>query len=296
MELIEIISESLNDGKRVISYKRADGGTADFVAIGVAAVIAMLAQFAADYMKGQKLEGLFASLKDEMANLIAAAVAELERYIAEKLDQQVIDDCQAKTNAAIQHLREWERAPTGADYRLDVADENAEYCIDRLEPFGLKALFPYVNSVSIKLLVLIVRYKAKKQDGELTNAYAVRDRCAPTIAMLANDLVLHWQNRINGVSQVVAWTTTVQNPCAENAGERIQHAKFSDNGIDRTFNGPDNGDPIRQAEAERNAVITAYSAAKQAAIDNVLIPISNAVKSWDNLLTHKDTLGLVRCP
>ncbi|MCW5736342.1 MAG: hypothetical protein KIS73_19595 [Enhydrobacter sp.] len=183
--------------------------TVAYSATSFAASSIPLAGIVAGIAQQQQLQEMMANLRRDISAMIGEAVRELKRCISEVIDRETMQRAQADVDAAWRNLKDWGNSsnPREAIFRLNEAEIAANNVIYRLHPHGAKALFPYINAVSLKMIILMTRSNFLKDDGDLRNARELYNESVPHISQMLDELHRYWDGLIAGVTPVRSMTT-----------------------------------------------------------------------------------------
>ncbi|MBN6150158.1 hypothetical protein JR065_07380 [Xanthomonas sp. AmX2] len=249
-------------------------------------VVVALASMAQDYLKNKQLRDTLQRHEQRIIAAIMAMVNELKQYIREALDEVVIRDVQARVQSAFDNLRAYGNA-TGpsSEYRLQFAEQDCRYALNRLQPFGLKAFPQFFAAANVYFLVLVVRTNEIDR-REIENVRSHVELANRILGEQASELMAKWDRVIAGVSQI---TTSSRCGCHQCDCTYFE-ASFTDNGMRHSRGkNEDSEGPLKKIRELRAEVLAKHKTMKEGAEREVVVPIAGAVHQWRSVLLQLES-------
>jgi hypothetical protein len=280
-----------------------------FEAFTAVAIVAQIAAFALEYLKGEKINALFGRLESNLSTLIEQAVREMKQFVRDELDSREVDELQSKVWDAIKNLRNWENT-LDSNYFNKVYD-NCDNAETRLKKHGAVALFCYLEAVSLLVLYHVVRFKVAKAAGDekalghLQNAKNIITPATEHAVRTANEIIQFWRGRISGVTGIETWAQEHRwgTRCTEITFTYTGYARFVDNGEALQTQAEDGQKGLAVAGAEaacaqiRDARIQTYQQKVLEGETTVMGTVSAAISRWNESLdTFEKVEAFFQCP
>lgn len=244
-------------------------------------MISIIANIAKAYLDGESLRLQFDQLGERFESIVRDAIQEINAHTSKAILDSRIDEIQASLSAVKMHLEDYEGASIKEDARLTLAEGKSADAYTGSEGIGFVAIFPYISATSFKLLVHLVKYKSRKDTGELMRARDLIARTIPIVQNFANQAVEIWNTRIAAVTSIEAWT--VKPPCSRcmvECREPYQVGRFYDHGTQSQYL-----DDLGTVTSKRNELLSYYNTKRQEMIDTVVGPTSIAISRWEAALS-----------
>lgn len=191
--------------------------------------ISIISDKLSDERKNADLQNKFDNLEHNIKQAIREATEELKKYIEQQLDENTIKYCQSRINGMYEGMKQFVLSPDTNEGLLIECLHNINEVIAVLAPFGVAAVGPYVQAVSLRILVFSLQYDRFHRKSDLRILISDVASQTPVVQGLLYQVVDAKQKIIDGVGPIIISESSI--PVGD-VGRRVGliHGYFIDNG------------------------------------------------------------------